>query len=206
MLHYKNISITDIPGEEWRDVKGYEGVYQVSNLGRIKSLCNDRQIGKTLCKTKPKILRQGLSPRYLKVKLQYHGKRTLPVHRLVAIAFIPNPDNKPEVNHIGEDENGDVDKKDNRVVSLAWSTHSENIIHAFANGIMKPNCSNKGRYGFESTRGKRIAQYDPNGRLIKVFGSARDAGRQTGFPNTQIAVAAKSNKTRTSGGYYWNYE
>lgn len=62
------------------------------------------------------------------------GRKHFTVHRLVAEAYIPNPENKPQVNHIGKDENGKINKKDNRVMSLEWATSKENVIHAHENG------------------------------------------------------------------------
>lgn len=116
--HYENL-----PNEEWRDAIGYEGGYQVSNLGRIKSL----QRKKTRI-VKPDIIHTG----YLRVMFYKDGKtKSHYTHVLVAKAFIPNPDNKSDVNHI----NGV--KTDNRVENLEWTTRSENIIHAFANGLSK---------------------------------------------------------------------
>ena len=96
--------------EIWKEIKGYEGLYEVSSEGRVKST------GK-----KKGIMRPGTSKGYLKVGLTKDGIRSMfRVHRLVAEAFIPNPDNKPEVDHI----NGD--RKDNRVENLRWMTHKEN--------------------------------------------------------------------------------
>ena len=109
--------------EIWKDVQGYEGLYQVSNLGRVKSF----QLGEgTLLN--PSLARKG----YLCVELRLSGKRKrFRIHRLVAMAFIPNIENKPEVNHI----NGI--KTDNRIENLEWVTHLENISHAWNTGLGK---------------------------------------------------------------------
>ena len=113
--------IKDLSGEVWRDVVDHEGRYMVSNIGRVKSL----RWGKE----------KFLNPfhnvdGYLKVSLYKNGKmRQHSVHRLVALAFIPNPDEKPQVNHI----NGN--KTDNRVENLEWATGQENTIHAIIMGL-----------------------------------------------------------------------
>lgn len=117
----------DLPGEEWRDIEGFEGIYQVSNKGRVKSLYFGREL----------ILKPSIdSSKYPHVTLSKGKDRTIArIHILVAKAFIPNPENKPEVNHI----NGD--KLDCRVENLEWVTKSENQQHAAEMGL-KP-CGTK---------------------------------------------------------------
>lgn len=121
--------------EKWKDIKGYEGAYQVSNTGKIRSLdrmVNNKRTGKMFSKGVVK-----------KIFLNNHGypiiplvtdgrRRTKSVHRLVAIAFISNPKNKKEVNH------KDLDKENNHVSNLEWMTKSENMKHAYDNGALTP--------------------------------------------------------------------
>ena len=107
--------------EIWKDIKGYEGMYQASNLGQIKSLKLKKE----------KILKQCKNEHgYLVVNLCKNGKwKTCRVHRLIADTFIPNPENKPCVNHI----NGQKD--DNNIKNLEFCTYSENMFHAYKNNL-----------------------------------------------------------------------
>lgn len=129
--------------EIWKPVSGYEGFYEVSNLGRIKSLRRDvaipnSKLGTVGYRTYPERIKPCVENRrgYYQVTLSKETKhRTLSVHRLVALAFIPNPDNKPYVNHI------DGNKKNNCVSNLEWCTASENNWHAsLVLGVDRSHC------------------------------------------------------------------
>lgn len=117
-----SLDSNDLPGEEWRDVIGYEGLYQVSNFGRAKSFYSN----------KARILKPiRRADGYVDFGLHKNGStRHRPIHILVAQVFIPNPENKPIVNHI------DGDKTNNRVDNLEWVTNSENVIHAHKTGLI----------------------------------------------------------------------
>lgn len=125
--------------EIWKDIKGYEGIYQVSNKGRVKAL--KKQVPKVIkgkeCYSlyNEKILKISNHNKngYLKINLTNDYSKTYQIHRLVAEAFIPNPNNLPQVNH----KNGI--KTDNRVDNLEWVTISENHKHAFKMRIKKTN-------------------------------------------------------------------
>lgn len=118
--------------EIWKDIEGYEGLYQVSSLGRIKSL-NYNHTNKEKMRSIDECSNKGYSSILLCGR---NGKKKLSVHRLVAKAFIPNPKNKPQVNHI----NGI--KTDNRVENLEWVTNGENEKHAYDNNL-KPKLFGK---------------------------------------------------------------
>ena len=178
---FKNLS-----NEVWKDIEGYPG-YQVSNLGRVRSL-NYSHTGQV------RVLKPGRnSSGYLFVNLCKNGKHKLcTVHRLVAIAFIPNPDNLPEVNHINED------KTDNRVENLSWVSHVQNCRHGTRNKRVAEFLTNRPDYS------KRVAQYTLDGTLVAIYPSAREAARQTGFKRPNISNCCLGNY-KTAYGYIWRY-
>lgn len=121
--------------ESWKVIE--EGCYEVSDEGRIRSIgrktiCGHSIFNRDSTILKPRVDKDG----YEIVTLWINGTAyTRKIHRLVALTFIANPESKPQVNHIGKDENGIINKRDNRVVSLAWSTAKENINHGFKEGL-----------------------------------------------------------------------
>lgn len=135
--------------EIWKDIKGFEGLYQVSNLGRVKSLKKDIIM-------KPSKHREG----YLYYILRKQGRKTFKAHRLVAITFIPNPESKPEVNH------KDGNKKNNSADNLEWLTRSENAIHAKENNLIPRGNKQKFWKGF-------INIFSKNGILVAQVLSLR---------------------------------
>lgn len=161
--------------EIWKDVKDFEGLYQVSNLGRIRSYFREG--------TKGGIIKQFIINRYPKVHIFKDGVgKFIYTHRLVALAFIPNPENKLQINHI----NGN--KYDNRAINLEWATSQENLQHAIDTGLR---------------HFKKVGQFK-NGVLIKEYINCLQASKQTGIPQPNIWYCLKG-KHKTCGGFEWRY-
>ena len=161
--------------EEWRDIKGYEGRYQVSSFGRIKSLIRGGKILST------RINEHG----YEKISLNnnYGTRKTFSVHRLVAEAFIDNPNNYPQVNH--KDEN----KTNNIVENLEWCTGKYNSNYG----------TGKIRSGIK--QGKKIICIDTG----QEFDRIREAARVYGICHNNIVECLKG-KRKTAGAYKWKYK
>ena len=175
--------------EVWKDIDGYNGVYQVSSLGRVRSNGYYYNIGNSKRYASPKIISQSYTVEgYLVCSLTKDGKTTqYKVHRLIAMAFIPNPENKPQINH----KNGVKD--DNRLDDLEWATSKENTIHAHKSGL----CKKKGR-------AYPVAQLDDFGNFIKVFDSARSAALLIKKSDSNLSKICRKGYG-TCGGYKWKY-
>lgn len=180
--------------EIWKDIVGYEGLYQVSNLGRVKSLGNGKSTN-PLTNIEKILKQQPTKKGYLKIKLCNNGFKYFNVHRLVAQTFIENKKNKPQVNHI------DCNKQNNRVDNLEWVTSNENIIHSVLNNLQK------NKKGFESKCSKQIQQFDKNWNLIKEWGSINEACIELGINSFGIIKCCKKEKKyKTAYGYKWKYK
>lgn len=125
-----------------------------------------------------------------------HKKYTKKIHRLVAETFIPNLENKPEVNH----KNGI--KADNRVKNLEWATAAENMQHAHK--VLGIKSSNFGKFGTDNHSSKPVKQIK-NGKIIAIYGSMREAERKTKICSTGISACCKG-KAKSAGGYQWKYK
>lgn len=171
-------------------IKDYPDYY-ATDTGNIYSRCSSKYNNPSgrIKKLKPKVLRNG----YLQVDL-YNGKtkQHKSVHRIIAEIFIPNPENKPQVNH----KNGD--KTDNRVSNLEWVTLSENLKHRYR------VLGQKQRKGIEDHRSKPILQIK-DGKIIAEFWGTPEAERKTGIYRSNILNCCKGWR-KTAGGYIWKYK
>lgn len=174
--------------EIWKDIKDYEGLYQVSNLGRIKRL--EHKIPTKLknqeyITLKERIIKPVKNPnKYTKVYLK--GKQKL-IHRLVAEAFLPNPNNYPCINHKNEI------KDDNMMDNLEWCSYKYNN-----------NYNNKGDR-IAKSKWKVICQYDTNMNLIKEWASIKEASDNMNIEHSNIIACCKGRQ-KTSYGFIWRYK
>lgn len=186
--------------EIWKDIKDYKGLYQISNHGNVKSLTR-----KVRCKNgKFRIIREKiLTPiitrnGYLIVNLwKSNFQKAHLIHRLVAEAFIPNPESKPEVNH------KDGNKHNNHVTNLEWNTRPENTIHSYKMKLrenQKKKISNMNK----KLKSKKVAQYDLNMNLIKIFPSASEAARHYNYSQSAISECCRGTR-RKIYNYIWRY-
>lgn len=188
--------------EIWKDIAGYEGLYQVSNLGRVKSLYREFWSGRShniLKKYPEKFMNvQKYKDGYEYVVLCKDGKpNKLKVHRLVGIAFIQNPENKPHIDHIN------TIRSDNRSENLRWVTQSENQLNPIS--VKKASLSKMGNKNPMRKRMRQVIQIDPNTNdVVNIFDSAVIASKHIGVDHSNI-YRAINGMIDTCGGYKWRY-
>lgn len=173
--------------EIWKDIPGYEGRYKISNFGNIQSLNREVLSKGKLHQTIPtKYIKQQKDKRhsYLYVDLYDNiSRKRFRVHRLVAMTFIPNPNNYPQINHI------DGNKQNNSANNLEWCTQSHNMKEAYKIGLEKP-------------RTLKVNQYDLSNNFIRTWDSIKSI--QIFYNNRNISACCKG-KRKTAGGYIWRY-
>lgn len=189
--------------EVWKPVVGYEGLYEVSSLGSVRSVTHTVHVRRKNYEYDMTVTGKVLVPQkrrhgYLSVWLYGHGGKAkkdgmqLSVHRLVADAFLPNPNGYTEVNH------KDESKANNCAENLEWCTHQQNSV-----------CGTRGkRIGEANKNGKkskRIAQYTKDGELVRVFPSLQEASRN-GYSASNVSKCANGHHSYSHAyGYIWRY-
>lgn len=207
--------------ENWKPVKDYEGIYEVSDTGLVRSLDRVDRLNRFKKGTLKAPCDNGRG--YLCVNLKAHGKQAQKtIHRLVATAFIPNPDNLPVINHI------DGNRGNNDISNLEWCTQLENMRHAFKTGLIKhkpltdeqklkvstttkeamsrPEIKEKirqlakGKVGVKSARHKEVINLDTG----ETFISVREASKFYRIHESNLASCCRGERS-IAGGYHWKY-
>lgn len=187
--------------EKWVGIKGFEGKYQISNLGNVKSLDYTNIDKRGFAFTK--------KGKQLKTNINMHGYRTIGfhfnyknclkfIHRLIAEAFIPNPENKPCVHHI------DHNKLNNSIDNLMWVSYSENIAYNYSTGGQIGKTNMKGKFGVDNPNSKKVKQLTIDGILIKIHDGISEAAREVSGQATHIVKVCRGllNKHK---GFKWSY-
>lgn len=189
----------------WKKIPNTD-FYYANMSGQIKSV-DHRQYyishgRETSYIRKGKVLKQVIdSNGYYCVAITFKNKKqkVIQVHRLIAKTFIPNPENKPQVNHI------DGNKLNNKVSNLEWCSVRDNLLHAYKTGLNKGSHHMAGKFNEKHPNSKPIYMCDKDGKILKEFPSLSEATRQTGFLTTHISACARG-KRKTCGGYRWIFK
>ena len=189
----KSILISIQP--KWKDIVGYENEYQINQFGEIRTLKDSPKLKKY------DVLKPQISKRngYVYQMLYKNGKeKLLRVHRLVAMAFLPNPNNLPQVNH------KDGNKQNNSVDNLEWCEQSDNMKHAYKNGLQIPS-ENQRRaiINTNKLKQKKVCQIK-DGEVINTFSGISEASRQTKISISCI-LRCCNLKRKSTNGYEWRF-
>lgn len=231
---YKNLSLEDLEGEVWKDIPNYEGLYQVSNLGRVKSLPRLDNKGRKINLSIRKQTVANVGYPCVSLYSKEGGKKNaklICVHRLVAQAFVPNPQNKPCIDHIN------TIRTDNRVENIRWVTYAENVNNPITkNGMiqtLKSQCNTEeGRKRMKrmsdlafseeakakkretikrpevlakwtKAHGRPVIQLTLEGEYIAEYSCIREAHEKTGACHIGDVC---SGKRHWAAGYLWKYK
>ena len=178
--------------EEWKDIKETGGQYQVSSHGRVKRLWRNTRGGGIIHKEKILTLAK-ISNGYLQVSF-YENKKSKAkyVHRLVASAFLPNPNNYPQINHI------DCNKQNNNVNNLEWCDAKHNVEEAAKNGLVTGGLVSR------NNNPHYVLQLSMDNNPIRSFWNAHEASKITNIsPRAIRAVVRNNNNNKSAGGYIW---
>lgn len=182
--------LDDLPNEIWKDVTNYEGLYMISSYGRLKSLKRNTAHERIM---KPRVGKDG----YYYCGLTKNGiTKSKKIHRLVAMSFLYNVDNLPQVNHI------DGCKTNNVLDNLEFCTASYNCKHAYKLGLNKQWMT--GKTGKDCPFSKKIYQFDLDGKFLKEWDSISDVSRALGIPVAHLVRVCKGQR-KTTRGFIWKY-
>jgi len=172
--------------EIWKDIDEFNGDYQKSNFGRVKSVARTVNGPRGEVHLSDRLLSQVVNKKgYIEYQITHNGKHySRKAHRLVALAFIDNTKGLPQINHI------DGNKQNNSVDNLEWCDNRHNTIHAYQNGLIKT---------------RKVHQCDKAGNIIKVWNSGGEAARELNIEKSNIHAAC-IGKAKTYKGYVWKFE
>lgn len=200
IMETNNLTGDKIMQEIWKDIKDYEGCYQVSNLGRVRSLDRVDRNGRKRNGVVKKPQDNGNGYKYVQLKKDANYKNFY-IHRLVATHFIAPIEGKEYVNH------KDGNKENNCFDNLEWCTESENMKHAYETGLNVPNDINelhKARDAHYESNAKVVVQKDVNGTVIKKHKNLKEAHNAINRKNTGF-ISRACNTGCIAYGYLWQY-
>ena len=191
-----------LEGEEWRDVVGFEGIYKISNLGRVKRLPKivKKKDGRVVT-YKEKLLSPHISRGYYLVNLYGRSKQLFLVHRLIAEAFIPNPNKLPFIDHIN------TISSDNRIENLRWCTameNSHNPITISNRAKLFQKRVETGFYKNANLHRKPVEMLDEDGNVIQRYRSIKEAADNVGVAYSAISNVC-AGRARKCKKHYWRY-